>query len=280
MASSVDTDLYGFFNGILGIEHTNWANFWKNVLPDGVISNGLVSSDTSDGELEVYAKSDGMKVHIKTGSAIVAGHRCWVNSEKELTIAANTTGSVRRDGVFVRVTYGNYGESKMSLVVKTGNYTPTRNIGTTVELLLARVDVPDGASTIRAIDVLDRRYVFRLMADDYSVDEIATTESGQDLLGSVYLREDRVHRHTGDQLKSLDIHLPASPRRNFISEADYMTASNFTGVTFYRMQADGTEAVVYPRLIGDTLNMPNKLYDVVIWWDQFHFWVAAKAVEQ
>ena len=280
MASSVDTDLYGFFNGILGIEHTNWANFWKNIIPDGVVSNGALSSETADGELEVYAQSDGMKVHVKTGSAIVAGHRCWVNSEKELTIAANTTGSVRRDGFFVRVTYGNDGESKMTLVVKTGNYTPTRNIGTTVELLLARIDVPDGATTIRSQDVADRRYVFRLMADDYSVDEIATSSSGGDLLGSVYLREDRIHRHTSDQLKSLDVHLPSSPRKNFISEVDFMTASNFTGVTFYRRQADGSDIAVYPRLIGDTLNMPNKLYNVVIWWDQVHFWAAAKAVEQ
>ena len=38
MATYIDCDRYGFFNGILGIEQSNWANFWRGIIPDGIIA--------------------------------------------------------------------------------------------------------------------------------------------------------------------------------------------------------------------------------------------------
>ena len=52
MATYIDCDRYGFFNGILGIEQSNWANFWRGIIPDGIIAG-------FGDELEVYAQSDG-----------------------------------------------------------------------------------------------------------------------------------------------------------------------------------------------------------------------------
>ena len=271
MASSVTCDLYGFFNGVLGIEHSNWANFWHNILPDGVISNG---SDTADEELEVYAQSDGMKVHIKPGCALVAGHRCWVNSEKTLDIAANNTGDVRNDGVFVRVTYGGYGESSMALVVKTGNIIPKTTIGTTYELLLAVVAVPNGASTIAASAVSDRRYVFRLVTDTPSVIVIDVTESSGTYTGVVNAQNDRIYKYNANPLKSLRINLPYNATQTFMAEVDFSSSSDFTGVTIYQ---NGT--AISPRIAGDELNIAGMRYNLLIWADATNrFWVASKAV--
>ena len=271
MASSVNCDLYGFFNGVFGIEHSNWANYWHNVMPDGVISAG---SDTSDNELEVYARSDGMKVHVKSGSALVAGHRCWVNSEKVLDIAANSTGDTRTDGIFVRVTYGDYGESRMTLVVKTGNITPKKTIGSTYELLLATVDVPNGASTIAASAVTDQRYVFRLATDAPAVLAIEVTESSGTYTGIVNAKNDRIHKYNSNPLKSLRINLPYNASATFMTEVDFTSSSDFTGVKIYQ-----NGSLVSPRIAGDALTLTGKRYNMLIWADATNrFWVAAKAV--
>lgn len=260
MASSVVCDRFGFFNGVYGIEQSNWANFWKGIIPDGVIA-GI------DGELEVYAQSDGRKVHVKTGQAIVAGHKCWITSEKEIDIAENTSGANRTDGIFIRVTYGNDGASKMYVLARTGVTSPTRTIGTTYEMLLATVTVASGFVTIAASAVTDKRYVFKLAADAGAVQ--AVTVSGS--TGSVTPQNDREYR-TNSQLTSLTIYLPGSPHATFITGVTFRTGSSIN-VTFRK----GSSAYS-PKISGDSLTLAGKKYNLVIWWDGNYYWVASKAV--
>ena len=257
MATYIDCDRYGFFNGILGIEQSNWANFWSGIIPDGVIAG-------FGDELEVYAQSDGKKVHIRTGQAIIAGHRAWVNVEKEIDIADNTTGANRTDGIMLRVTYGNTGESKIQIVAKTGSISPTKTIGGTYELLLASVTVGDGFVTVPASAVTDRRYIFKIALD--TVEGISASS------GEVTPLNDREYR-TNNALSALTINLPANPHATFITGVCFRSAaSGFGGVTFKK----GSSAC-YPKMCGDTLNLNNKKYNLIIWYDGAYYWCAAKA---
>lgn len=264
MASSVVCDRFGFFNGVYGIEQSNWANFWKGIIPDGVIA-GL------DEELEVYAQSDGRKVHVKTGQAIVAGHRCWITSEKEIDIAENTSGANRTDGIFIRVTYGNDGASKMSIVAKTGSTGATRTIGTTYEMLIATVTVASGFVTIAADAVTDKRYVFKLAADAGAVQ--AVTVSGT--TGTVAPQNDREYR-TNTALTALTIYLPTSPHATFITGVTFKSGSSIN-VTF-RKGTPAKSTAITPKISGDALTLTGKKYNLVIWWDGNYYWVASKAV--
>lgn len=260
MASSVECDRYGFFNGVYGIEQSNWANFWKGIIPDGVIA-GI------DEELEVYAQSDGRKVHVRTGQAIVAGHRCWITSEKEIDIAENTSGASRTDGIFIRVTYGNDGASRMNVLCRTGVTSPAKTIGTMCELLLATVTVADGFVTVAASNVTDKRYVFKLGADAGAVQ--AVTVSGT--TGSVTPQNDREYR-TNSALTALTIYLPANPHATFITGVTFKSGSSIN-VTFRKGSSSYS-----PKISGDALTLTGKKYNLVIWWDGAYYWVASKAV--
>lgn len=249
-----ECDRYGFFNGILGIEQSNWAQYWKGVLPDGVVA-GIGN------EMEVYAQSDGMKVHVKTGEAMIAGHRAWINTEKEVVIAANTSGEARTDGIVLRVTYGNTGESKIEVLAKTGSTSLTKTIGTRYEMLLATVSVADKAVTIEASKVTDKRYVFKLAMD------AAVGFSGT----SVTPLNDREYRNN-TAIGSLTINLPDDPHATFITGVCFKTNGSFSGVTFKK----GSSALS-PKLAGDAITLANKKYNMVIWWDGAYYWAAAKA---
>ena len=250
-----DCDRYGFFNGILGIEQSNWAQYWRGIIPDGVIA-GIGN------EMQVFAQSDGLKVHVRTGEAIVAAHRAWINQEKEIEIAPNTSGSNRTDGIFLRVTYGNTGESKIEVIAKTGSTTPTKTIGSIYELQLASVVVPNNAVTITAGAVTDYRYVFDLAMDT------ANGFSGT----SVTPLNDREYRNN-NAIGSLVVYLPAVPHPTFITGVCFRSAGSFSGVTFRQ----GSNAVS-PKIAGDVLTLPGRRYNMVIWWDGAYYWVASKAV--
>lgn len=268
MASSVNCDRFGFFNGIYGLEQSNWAAFWRGVIPDGVLA--------VDDELRVYAQSDGRKVHVKVGQAIVAGHRCWVNTEKELDIAENTTGGSRTDGVFIRVTYGNYGASKMTVLVRTGVTSPAHTPGSIWELLLATVTVADGFVTVNPTDVKDRRYVFKLGQE--SVESITLSGSGTSRTGSVTPQNDRIYRaSSSNSLKALTVYLPANPHATFITEVDFTSLNDaaYQGVTFYK---EDTTTAVTVKVKGDKLTLAGKRYDLLIWWDGASWICASMAV--
>ena len=252
-----ECDRYGFFNGILGIEQSNWAQYWKGVLPDGVVA-GIGN------EMEVYAQSDGMKVHVRTGEAMVAGHRAWVNQEKEIDIAANTSGSTRTDGIMLRVTYGNTGESKIEVIAKTGATSPTQTIGNIYEMLMATVTVPNGAVTIPAGNVTDRRYVFKLSME--TVNGFSGT--------SVTPLNDREYRNN-TAIGSLTINLPGNPHPSFITGVCFKSNASFSGVTFRK----GGSAYSTMKVIGDVLTLKSKKYNMVIWWDGEYYWCTSKGAD-
>ena len=274
MASNVECDRYGFFNGIYGLEQSNWANFWKGIIPDGVVA-GIGD------ELQVYAQSDGKQVHVKIGEATIAGHRCWVNTEKDITIADNTTGSSRTDGIVLRVTYGNSGQSKISIVAKTGNTAVTRNIGTTYEMQLATVTVADGFVTVNPTDVTDKRYVYKLATDGTAIVNIASEGEGSARTASVTPQNDRIYRcYSSTPLKKLTVYLPNYPYSTFITEIDFRSIENdanntFQGVTFYK---EGTSTTVGVKLKGDKLTLADRRYNLIIWWDGSYFLCSSMAV--
>lgn len=252
-----ECDRYGFFNGILGIEQSNWAQYWKGVIPDGIVAG-------VQNEMEVFAQSDGMKVHVRTGEAIIAGHRAWINQEKTIDIASNTSGNTRTDGIVLRVTYGNTGESKIEVLAKTGVTNPTKNIGSIYEMLLATVSVGNNAVTIPAGNVTDRRYVFKIAMD------AANGFSGT----SVTPLNDREYRNNS-AISSLVINLPASQTStsSFITGVCFKTAGTFNGVTFRK----GGSALSNVKVVGDVLTLINRKYNLIIWWDGEFYWCASKA---
>lgn len=255
MATVEDCDRYGFFNGVLGIEQSNWAQFWKGVIPDGVIA-GIGN------EMQVYAQSDGLKVHVKTGEAMIAGHRAWVNAEKVIEVAENASGSDRTDGIVLRVTYGNDGESKIQILSKTGSTALTQTIGSIYEILLASVTVADGAVTLAASTVTDERYIFKLTQD--TVNGFTGT--------SVTPLNDQEYRNN-TAIASLTVYLPDNPNDTYITTICFTSASSFSGVTFRK----GSAAYSGVKLVGDALTFSGKRYNLVIWWDGVYYWCAAKA---
>ena len=252
-----ECDRYGFFNGILGLEQANWANYWRGIIPDGVISG-------QGQEMEVYAQSDGMKVHVRTGSAIIDNHRAWVTKEKEVLLAP-ATGSARNDLVVLRVTYGNSGESKIELTAKTGDTSLVTVTGGVYEVPLAKVYVSANAVTITAGNVTDMRYVYKLGNDS------VTTFSGT----SLSCKNDIEYRASTTALSSLQITLPQNPNDTFITGVCFTSASSFGGITFRK----GSTGIT-PKLVGDSTSLPNKRYNMVIWWDSGcqQYWSAVKAI--
>ena len=258
----VNCDDFGFFNGVYAIEQGNWAKYWEGIVPDGVIAG-------QGNELEVFAQSDGLKVHVKTGSAIVSGHRAWITSEKEIEIAENLTGSARTDGIFVRVNYGNDGESTLTLIAKTGSVA-THRTGAPDDLLLAAVTVPANAVTIAASAVIDRRYIFALGHDGTNVEAIAVSSYS----ATVTPLNDHEYRANTDPVKNITIKLPVSPTQTYMTCVCFRThESVFNGVTFKK--TDGTSAS--PKCVGDTLTLANRKYTLIIWYDGAYYWCAAKA---
>jgi len=259
-------DKYGFFNGIYGIEQSNWANYWKDIIPDGVIAD-------QGAELEVYAVSDGMQVHVKTGQAMVDNHRVWVNAEKLVTIEASDNTYGRIDSIVLRVVYGAMGESAVYVDVKTGTPAATpeapalmKTTGSTYEMELARVSVVAGAVTIAAGNVTDRRYIFKMPNDGVE------TFSGT----SVTPKTEHEYRN-GTAIGSLTVNLPANPHPTYITTVCFTSNASFSGVTVKKgtTTISGTTNL---KLKGDVLTVPSKRYNVTFYWDGSYYWAASAAV--
>jgi len=260
--AAIECDNYGFFNGILALEQSNWANYWKGIIPDGVVSG-------QDDEMEVFAQSDGMKVHVKTGQTMVDNHRVWLTSAKEVEIAAADSSNPRIDLIVLRVVYGETGESMAYLDAITG--TPAANpsapaltqvTGGTYEVALASVLVGAGVTTIAADKVTDLRYVFKLGND--SVLSFSGT--------SLTVKNDIDHRSSVSSIGSLAITLPGNPNDTFITGVAFTSASSFSGITFTR-----NGSTYSPKLLGSALTLASKRYNLTIWWDGAYFWCNAEA---
>ena len=266
---AVECDRYGFFNGVMGLEQANWGNYWYPIFGDAVLSS-------YGDELEPYAVTggEGMYVRVKTGQAIIAGHRVWVNSEKKLAVAAANASNPRKDTICVRVVYGNTGETKVYLDVKTGTPSAnptapsmTQNIGTTWEYSLGTVDVPAGTANILPENVRWYAYVGRFNNNAGMISSFSTT--------SLNCSRDKEYRCT-TALSSLTIGLPYHPYDTFITSVRFPSASSFSGVTIRRgtTTISGTSNLL---LKGDSLNLPSKIYELVIWWDGSKYWCASAA---
>ena len=267
--AAVECDKYGFFNGVMGLEQANWANYWYPIFGDAILA-------AYGNEMEAYAVTggEGMYVRVKTGQAIIAGHRVWVNSEKKLAVSASNASNPRKDLIVVRVVYGNTGASKVYLDVKAG--TPaaspvapslTQNIGTTWEYSLGTVDVPAGTSNILPENVRWHAYVGRFNNNAGMVSTFSST--------SVTCKRDKEYRCT-TALSSLTVNLPNYPHDTFITSVRFPSASSFSGVTIKKGSTtiSGTTSLL---LKGDSLNLASKTYELVIWWDGSKYWCASAA---
>lgn len=268
---AIECDRYGFFNGIYGLEQSNWANYWRGIIPDGVLAQPDGKNQPTP-PMEVYVPTQGMgmSVYVRPGQAMVDNHRVWLTTQKTLSIAKH--GSLPRiDLVVLRVTYGNTGESIVELDVKTGAEatnpsvpTPVTNTGGTYELALARIAVSASATTILPANITDMRYVYKLGND--SVTTFSET--------SVTCVNDIEYRNAS-AIGSLIVNLPANPNDTFITGVCFTTNASFSGVTFRK---GGTNTNV--KIIGDTLSMKSKRYNLIIWWDSGfnQYWCASKGV--
>lgn len=108
---SVSFDEFGFFNNTWELNQVNWAKMFSPLVSDGVMA-GIGE------ELQVYADSAGMTVHIRPGECRVRGHRGSLETNVNLTVATADSLNPRIDLVVARVTYGN--PSSMVLDILTG----------------------------------------------------------------------------------------------------------------------------------------------------------------
>ena len=150
---SVSFDEYGFFNGVWEFNQVNWAKMMSPTVPDGVM--GGIGD-----ELQVWADSSGMMVHVKTGECRVRGHRGSLESPVNLTVAAADSVNPRIDLVVARVTYGSPSTMVLDVLTGTAAEEPvvpevTQVAGDTWEIALASVKVIAGTTSIVAGDVSD-----------------------------------------------------------------------------------------------------------------------------
>lgn len=182
----VELDRYGFFDKIMSLDQTNWANYWHGVIPDCVVA-GIGD------EFLVKGMAEGMKVRVYPGEAIVNNHRAWNEEWKYLPISAADEEFPRIDTVVLRVIYGDVvsgvGTSKIVLDVLDGTPDPdpvpaelTKETGNVYEIPLAYVKVAVNVVTIQAEDVADARSIFEptgTWGDNYKNGGEEKLEKGQ-----------------------------------------------------------------------------------------------------
>ena len=273
---------YGFFNGIYGLEQKNWADYWRGIIPDGVIAG-------VGAEMRVSAVQNAPRtVKIGSGEAMVDNHKAWLTSSKQLALESISGSTARIDLIVLRCTYGNSGESKIEYTYHKGNSsttapTPTTE-GTTYEIPLAEVKITSNAADLTDTNIKDRRYVYSL-----SMSQINTFTVSSGTTASVTPLNDREYRYSGDNgLTNLTITLPLNPHDTFITGVCYTTAAS--GSITVNIKKGGSAYTTY-KLVGDKLTSNGKRYELIIWWDSLdkvgtsnsdtatgHYWIAAKAV--
>ena len=258
MANYANFTQAGFFNSIVPLNQTNWANYFSGSIQDGVLAGVL-------NELEVTANSSGMVVQVNTGECRCRSHRGYLSTAVTLDIAAADLTYDRKDLVVARVTYGN--PSEMVIAVKTGTPaaspsepTLTQVAGDVWEVRLALIDVPAGAVTITASNVRDRRYVYTKDGDLY-----ATSFTGT----SVTVKNSRHYRNS-TAIGSLAITLPKYPSNVWRCEVDFVANSSFSGITF-AVTDGGTPTIITD---GD-LTLRSTNYHLEILWNGQYYRIIA-----
>lgn len=278
-------DMYGFFNGILGIEQANWAKYWKGIIPDGIIAgigDEMVVSRTNT--------QQNLEMTVGTGEAMVDNHKAWITSRKSVTFDSATSSKPRIDAVVLRCEYGNSGESKIEVTVIKGTAAatpvaptiPTNVTGGVCYLPLAYVRIA-GSGALANSAVTDLRYVFKMTADSI----VAFSRTSGVTTATVKPLNDREYRCAAS-LSALTIDLPKDPHDTFITGVCFTSGtSTWEGVTWKRGGANYDNI----KKMGDSLDMKKKRYELIIWWDSTdsvavgssdtdtgHYWVAIKGL--
>ena len=167
---AVNFDEYSFFDGtsMTPVTQTTWANYWKGVIPDGVIAN-------IGEELKPYGASIGMNIIVGSGAIMIDNHRAVLNTETRVAIKEADPTYPRIDALVARINYGNEDESYIELDVLEGTAendpecpTVTQVTGGVYEVKLAEISVGVGVLTINAEDVSDTRYVYKGGQESYT----------------------------------------------------------------------------------------------------------------
>lgn len=127
------------------------------VATPGVLTDPAVAGNY----LNPFGDSTGMHVKIDTGRACVYGHTFLNDSTDTVTVTANATGSVRTDAVVVTFDFAANTVDTAVIAGPSGGALPTltQNFTSRYDLLLGYIQVPNGAATITAgnvLPVLDR----------------------------------------------------------------------------------------------------------------------------
>lgn len=287
-------DKYGFFNGIYGIEQANWADYWKGVIPDGVVA-GSGMEVSGHKEMEVYY-SGGMAVNVAPGEAMVDNHKAWIMTRKHLTFDDADAEDPRIDSVILRVIYGNDGESVIELDVKKGKSaqnpvppTLTQVTGTEYEYSLADIYIRANTGNILSGDITDKRYVFSMAAGAITpFKEETLYDDDQRVYKECILNvlDGREYRATNTITNEIIINLPTTPVSTFMCELDFTTGRDsveetvdgekittefeFNAITFKRNNAD------YRIRCSNLLITTGARYNLLIWWDGVYYWADCK----
>lgn len=138
---------------------TNWA-FITN-------TNGIISS----GDCQV-TQSSGMNIQISTGGAFVMGDFSHTGDPQILTVADNTSGSIRYDLVVI---HADLVTGMADYRIKTGNLNPQQD-NTVWELPLAGIGVPNNAVSISNANIQD----LRVISNDFSAKTLITLTKSTD----------------------------------------------------------------------------------------------------
>lgn len=167
---TVRFDEYSFFDGtsMTPVTQTTWANYWKGVIPDGVIAN-------IGEELKPYGASIGMNIKVGSGAIMIDNHRAIMNSATTVSVSEADPTYPRIDALVARINYGNEDESYVELSVLEGTAendpecpTVSQVTGGIYEVKLAEINVGAGILTINAEDVSDTRYVYKGGQESYT----------------------------------------------------------------------------------------------------------------
>lgn len=289
---ATELNKYGFFNGVFGIEQSNWADYWKGVIPDGVVANSGTSVDGHK-EMEVYPSLN-FGVNVAPGEVMVDNHKGWNMTSKFLACEDADQYDSRIDSVVVRVVYGNDGESRMELDVVKGTPAQTpdppqlrQETGVVYEYRLANILI--NSDGIGAKSITDERYVFSMGAgsitpfkeEEYTDDENELQR--QCILNVIDGREYRT-APTDKITNNIVVNLPKNPVSTFMCEIDFTSGTEEKeGKTFdfagdnggvHFMRNDREYKIKCSNLIASN----NARYNILIWWDGVYFWADCKVV--
>jgi hypothetical protein len=133
------------------VSESGWTKMSSLWSATGIVKDTL-------NELQPYGDSSGRQIKVKSGRAWIQGVYYESDAETTVTIAANSSGSLRIDRVVTRVNWTS--NTCVQTVIQgtpgAGVPAPTWS-STTWDLLLCQVSVANGASVINAADVTDER---------------------------------------------------------------------------------------------------------------------------